>query len=178
MSMSIQTSYSAAPGIGYSGMVEGTNNDIITMKNAEASASIPFGVAVAFLRTSPGSDQDVVLPNTETTICGIVTFAQQYARAWTDKDGTFGELDSVGIIKGNLLNVMRQGRVLVTCPSGCVPGDRLYVRKDIGEASEALGTCENAADESDMIDCTSQAVWLTTAAAGGLAWLEVNFVGQ
>ncbi len=177
--MGFQTSVSNAPAIGYSGQLVGDDQDIITMKNVEVSASMPFGIAVAFKRSSPVSDMDALLPGSETVIAGIVIKTNAYERTWTDADGVVhGQLDNTGLVTGTLMNILRAGRILVTCPTGCVPGDRLYVRKDIGEAGEAYGTCENASDESDMVDCTEQGVWESTALAGGLAILNVNFIAK
>ncbi len=177
--MGFQTSVLDLPAIGYSGQLVGDDHDIIMGKNLEVSASMPFGIAVCFKTSSPVTDYDAVLPGSPTVVMGIVVKSGAYERTWTDADGVIhGDLDSVGLIPKALLNILRKGKILVACPTGCVPGDRLYVRKDAGEASEALGTCENASDESDMIDCTEQAVWLTTAAAGGLAVLDVDFTNK
>ena len=39
------------------------------------------------------------------------------------------------------------------------------------------GEC-NHTDTVDTVDCTNQGVWLTTAAAGGLGVLEVDFTNK
>ena len=79
-----------------------------------------------------------------------------------------------GLLPGAIMNVLRKGRIWVVCESGCDPDDRLWVRAVAG-AGEYLGACENADDSTDTIDCTGQGVWRTTAAAGELAVLEVDF---
>lgn len=177
MGMEVQTTYSENRAIGYAGTLDSNlAHDIITMKNAEASASIAFGRAVKF-KDTVSSDKDAVLPAATTDrIMGIVLHANTYTPAYTDLDGNVhGNLDSVGIKPGAFMNVLRRGRVLVVCEDGCEAGDPLFVRAVAGAAPEYLGGLNNAADGTDMIDLTAKGVWLTSATAGGLAWLDVSF---
>lgn len=175
--MSVQTTFSDAPAAGYAGMLDSNvDHDIITMINAEASASIDFGLAVKFKDTVT-TDKDAVLPAAEgDSILGIVVHSHNYAPQWTDVSTgtTYGELKSDGLAPGAMLNVLRRGRILVICDSGCEAGDKLWVRAVAG-VGERLGACENADDSTDTIDCTAKGTWLTSAAAGELAWLDVNF---
>lgn len=177
MAMTVQSTFGDNPAIGFAGTLDSNlAHDVITMKNAEASASIAFGRAVKFKDTVT-SDKDAVLPAAETdTILGIVLRSDTYAVAWTDLDGnTYGQLDSTGVKPEAFLNVLRRGRVLVVCEDGCEPGDKLWVRAVAGGDPEFLGGLNSADDSTDMIDCTSKGTWMTTASAGGLAWLDVNF---
>lgn len=177
MAMTVQSSFSDGPAIGYAGTLDSNlAHDVITMKNAEASASIAFGRAVKFKDTVT-SDKDAVLPAAETDkILGIVLRSDTYGVAWTDLDGnTYGQLDSTGVKPGAFLNVLRRGRVLVVCEDAVEAGDKLWVRAVAGAAPEYLGGLNNADDSTDMIDCTANGTWLTSASAGGLAWLDVNF---
>lgn len=176
--MSVQTSYSDFPAAGFDGMTDGDDHVIRPMKNVEVSAAMPFGIGVIF-KSAPTTDQDALLPSGQTDkVAGIVVFSDAYDRTFTLADGTTaGQLSSTGLIPGTMLNVMRKGAIYVTCDSGCAPGDRLYVRCS-ATGDERLGACENASDSTDMIDCTAQGVWLTTAAAGARAWLEVDFTNK
>lgn len=174
--MSVQTSYNDAPPIGFNGMLadEGPHG-IMAMINQD-TASIAFGRGVIF--KSGGNDQDAKLPLTSQTdkVAGIVVHSNAYSRSWTDVNGTFGQVDAVGLRPGVMMNVIRQGRVLVVCESGCTKGDRLFVRAVSAEdGTEFYGGLNNAAVASKMIDCQGQGQWLTTAAAGQLAVLEVDF---
>lgn len=178
--MANQTTYDILPAIGFSGMqAVPDRNDYLALKNVEASASIPFGVAVKLKTSSPDSDLDALLPAAETdVIVGIVAFSQTYDRAWIDADGvTHGDLDATGLRPGSIMQVATRGRLLVQCDTGCKPGDHLWVRAVAG-AGERLGACENADDSTDMIDCTNVGLWLTTAVADGLAWLQFDFTGD
>lgn len=162
--MSVQTSYSSAMTAAFAGKADRIDS-CITMRN-DQSASIPFGRAVNFASaTDPMSAE---LPDDAADIiAGIVIHSHAYA-----KDE---QLDATGVVDGELLNVLRKGRVWVTCPSGCSVGDRLWVRQDVtGGGSEVEGGLEDAED-TDNIDCTNAGVWLTSASAGELALLEVDF---
>lgn len=176
MSMTVQSSYSTAPAIGYAGTLDSNlAHDIVTMKNAEASTSIAFGLAVKFKDTVT-TDKDAVLPAAETdSVLGIVLRSGTYAVAWTDLDGNVhGQLDATGLVPSAMMNVLRKGRVLVTCVSGCEAGDKLWVRAVTGTHT-SIGGLENADDSTNMIDATSKGTWMTSASAGGLAWLDVSF---
>lgn len=177
MAMTVQSTFSDAPAIGYAGTLDSNlAHDVITMKNAEASSSIQFGRAVKF-KDTVSSDKDAVLPAAETdSIIGIVVRSDTYGVAWTDLNGNVsGQLDANGVKPGAFLNVLRRGRILVVCEDGCEAGDKLWVRAVAVGDPEFLGGLNNADDSTDMIDCTSKGTWMTSAAAGGLAWLDVNF---
>lgn len=179
MPMSLQTAVSARPAKGYPGMVDAAApHYIVTAQNGEASASIPFGKAVVWDPSSPAHDISVTLPANQTDkVMGIVCFRGGYSRAWTDADGVVhGDLDATGLVPGTVLGVLRRGRMLVTAASAVTPGDRLFVRRTAG-VGESLGALEDAADSTDMIDSQNQGVWMSTAAAGELAWIEVDFTG-
>lgn len=176
MAMSVQTAISTNPAIGYAGMLDSGAHDIVSGISGETAASIPFGVAVVWDPAAPVSDIHCTLPANQTDkVRGIVVHRHYYARVWTDANGNdHGELDADGLRPGVSLNILRKGRILVRAEKAVSPGDRLYVRRTAG-AGEYVGALENAADSTDMIDCTNQGVWLTSADAGELAWLEVDF---
>lgn len=172
----MQTSYSQQPALGFSGQLDRRHpHSTLTVKNTEASASINFGLAVK-RNGSPTTDLDVLLPAAESdAVLGFVIREQTYARVWTDQDGNqVGQLDSNGLVPDTLMNVATMGRMLVQCDSGCTAGDGLWVRA-VATGSERLGAPEDADDSTDMIDCTTQAKWETSASAGGLAWLRFDF---
>lgn len=180
MAMGIQTSVSARPAAGFAGMLDaGYTNDVIFAQNGEASASIPFGKAVIWDPSSPAHAKSATLPAGSQTspVMGIVAYSNAYSASWTDKDGgVHGELDATGLVPGTQLNVLRRGRILVVAASAVVAGvSKLYVRSVAG-LGETLGALEDAADATDMIDCTANGTWMSTVAAGELAWLEVDFI--
>lgn len=177
-SMSLQSTYSSAPPIAYAGQLEGTGYDIITMKNAD-TVSMPFGSGLAFKTSSPTSDLDTILPaSSGALICGILAH-DHYARTWTDSNGVVhGELDGTGLVAGTILNVLRRGKIAVVCQTGCVPSDRLFVAYGTATTYTGKGQLGNITETSNAIDATKQGQWLTTATAGGFAWLDVDFTAH
>lgn len=178
MAMSIQTSVSVGPAQGYVGTLDVLANHHLVSGRNDDSVSIPFGKAVIWDPSAPAADFSVTLPAGSQTspVMGIVMFSQRYARAWTDVSGVVhGDLDATGLVPGTLMTVVRQGRILVTAASNVTAGvTKLYVRST-ATLGQTLGALEGAADSTNMIDCTAQGTWMSTATAGNLAWLEVNF---
>lgn len=182
MAMSVQTSVTAAPTNGYAGMLDtAAPHHIATARNGEASAAIPFGRGVVWDPSSPATDRDVTLPATETDIVmGIAVHGQNFSKSWTDGDGNVhGELSSTGLLPGTIFGVLRKGRILVVAEDATTAGtDRLWVRCTVGGVGEVLGGLTTADEGTETIDCTKQGVWVSTAAAGALAWLEVDFFNK
>lgn len=175
-----QTTYSAAPAIGFAGMREANaNDDVITGKNVDAG-NMPFGIGVVWKTSGATSDIDMLLPAAQSDlVAGIVIRSNAHALQWTDLSGSHGELSATGLVPNTLFNVLRRGKIMVACASGCKPSDRLFVRAvSNGAISTQLGSCENAADSTNMIDCSKQGQFLTTAAANAFAWLDVDFVNK
>jgi hypothetical protein len=176
--MSIQTTYTTAPTTGFAGQkADNRPAQYVTAKNAEASASMPFGAIVAFKTSSPTSDDDSILPAATTAkLKGVVAWQNDFERTFTLIDGTtVGELDSVGLTVGTIFDCARSGVFFVTCEDGCNPGDRLFVRVAGGTLGAARST---DATGSTCIDATNCGQWLTTALAGGIAVLEFNFLAK
>ena len=177
--MTLQSTYLTVPAIGYVGMLEGYGHDIATMLNAD-SVSIPFGAAVA-LKPSPTTDKDAYLPATSSdNVFGIVAHSHAYGRTWTDADSTVhGELDGTGLVVGDMMNIVRRGKILVTPMQTVAVGDRLYVSYAVGTPFTAKGQLGNASVGSTTIDCTTRGEWLTAATGTtGLAWLDCTFVSK
>lgn len=166
--MSVQTSYGTSMTSGIEGaLADSGAHDVVALFNQEASASIAFGRAVKF----GTSDNGCKLPAAETDkIAGISLHTDQYAAE---------QLDATGVKVGHVLSVLRKGRVWVMARTAVAPGDRLWVRAvSSGTGYETLGGLEDADDSTDTIDCTAQGVWLSTAAQGALALLEVDFTNK
>lgn len=172
----LQTTYTAFPPIAIAGLLESADNgrDIATLKNAD-TVSIPFGSPVAY-KPSPATDKDAYLPALSTDkVAGIVAHSNAYARVWTDQNGnSFGDLDAVGLVVGVMMNVLKRGKIAVVSFTGNAVGDRLFVAFAAGAVYSAKGQLGNVTD-TNVIDCTTKALWITSATAGGFAWLECNF---
>lgn len=169
-----QTSYGASMTIGIEGqLADDQPHVVMAAYNGEASASIAFGRAVKFGATA-SDNRAVILPAAETDkIIGIVLHSHEYSKGFTG-----AQLDATGVTAGNPLSILRRGRVLVVCEDAVTRGDRLWVRAVGSTPPEYLGGLNNADDSTDMVDCTKQGQWMSTAAAGGLAWLDVDFINE
>lgn len=173
--MSVQTSVLVAPSTAFAGMLaDDAKNDRITLRNEEASASMPFGSIVAFKTSSPAAAEDAILPAASTAkLAGIIVHRHNYERTFTLPDGTtVGELDATGLVTHVPFSALRSGRIYVICEDGCNVGDRLFVRYSGGTLGAARST---DAGGSTCIDATNQGQWLSVASAGGIALLEVDF---
>ena len=168
MPLHLQTTYGDTPAIGFPGqLADNGPYDAITMINKEASSPMPFGAAVCFEGST--RDKGALRPDATTdVIAGIVLRSLAYAPDTMVDDS---------VPAGGTINVLRRGRVYVVCENGCVPGDRLYIRA-VATGGEAEGALRSATDGTDAIASTTQGVWLSTAAAGQLAVLEVDFVNK
>lgn len=175
MSMTLQSSYTLVPGTWLLGTVDSGDPLIVAAKNANASASIPIGFPVAYKPSGGTSDIDATTPVASDKIMGISVRSDSQGRAWTDENGSHGEMDSTGVLVGVLFPVLKRGRVFVTCTDGCVPGKPLFVAVQSQGAYTAAGQM-GTVTATNAIDCTAFGQWVTTASAGGGAWLEVNFV--
>lgn len=167
--MAVQTTYPDAPDIGLPGQLRDNGPyDAVTMINMEASASIPFGTAVCFQGST--RDDGALRPDATTDkIAGILLRSLAY------NPDTLVDPDSVP--PKETLNVLVEGRVYVVCENGCAPGDRLYIRA-VAAGAEVEGACRSAADSTNCIDSTNQGIWRTTAAAGAVAALDVDFTNS
>ncbi len=179
MSMSLQSTYNSAPAIAYAGQLEGDHNDIDSMKNATASTSMPFGSPVK-LKSSPSTDKDAdVISGSGDQVFGIVVHSHAYARQWTDSDGNLhGELDSVGLVPGTIINVLRRGRIAVLCTKAAAVGNQLHVAYNgSGGNYSAAGQMGGVADTGHTIK-VSATEFVTSCSDGGFAWLEADFVAS
>lgn len=170
--MGVQSSYTQNMTKAFAGMLaDSGDHDVIAMRNDEASASIAFGRAVKFGSTTDGTSAK--LPDSENAvIAGIVMHSHAYSNSPN------GDLDSTGLKVGATMNVLRKGRMWVTVEDAVIPGDRLWVRGVAGGDPEFLGGLLPADDSTDTVDCTGQGQFLTAAAAGALAVLEVDFTNK
>lgn len=162
---------------GFSGQqLSAPADGVFTMVNNEASNPFAFGFAVIFEGST--EDKGALLPSSETDlVAGLVVHSHAYGDTQLIASPSAQAED--GIAPGQLVNVMREGRMLVRVGTAVTPGDRLWVRAvSDGGGVEFLGGLEDADDSTDTIDCTNQGVFLTTAAIDGLAVIEVDFTNK
>lgn len=175
--MSVQTSYGTTLTRAIEGaLADNGAHDVMAKYNSEASACIKFGAGVKFGAT----DFAALLPSAQADkICGIVVHVNQYSTGSEGELKIDGTAWTNGVRPGAMMSILRKGRIWVVAGVAVVPGDRLYVRRTSAQSGfEFLGGCENAADSTDMVDCTAQGVFLDTAAQGALVRLEVDFTNK
>lgn len=173
----VQTTYNLAPPVAFAGMLADIgNNDVVCMINKESAASMPFGFAVCFQGSTV--DKGALNPDATTDkIAGLVVHSHAYADTALGL-GTAGAGTAVkGVLPGQTINVLRKGRMWVKVEEAVVPGDRLFIRA-VATGAEVEGAIRKSADGTDCIDSSAQGVFLTTAAADGLAVLEVDFTNK
>ncbi len=175
--MATQTTYGTTMTKAIEGaLADNGAHDVIPKYNEEASLAVKFGAAVKFGTVDTGA----LLPSAQADkICGIVVHSNQYSVGSDGELKQDGTAWTNGLRPGAVMSILRKGRIWVLAGSDVTPGDRLYVRRtSSGAGNEFLGGCEDAADSTDMVDCTAQGVWLDTALAGTLARLEVDFTNK
>jgi len=151
--------------------------DITTVINKD-SVSIPFGAVVAADPTD-GAKMVKLPAASGDTLWGIVVHKHDYARTFNLPDGTVaGNLDSVGLVPGTTMSMIRRGHIWVQVQQTVAMGDRLFVSYAVGAPFTAKGQSGNATVASTTIDATRIGVFLTPAAAGGFAVLDVDFTNR
>jgi hypothetical protein len=161
-----QTSIKSSMDVAFAGMLADAAQARVDSKaNGEASAEIPFGVAVA----KGATDNVVKLPAANTDkFDGVVVHDHSYV------PGTNGNLGTTGIKSKGSINLLREGEVWVTVEEAVAPGDRGFFRYASGAGGTQKGAWRKSAVANETIDATAQTEFRSTAAANGLAKLYVN----
>jgi hypothetical protein len=141
---------SAFTGISTPGVLADSGDiDAISCTNAEASASMPFGIAVA----KGTADDDAILPAVTNFIPqGIAIYHaafEQSVQAATP--ATAGILPKAG------LSALRRGRVVVEVEEAVVKNDPVFVRFASGAGGTQKGAIRKSADTSTASDQSSWA---------------------
>lgn len=128
--------------------------------NAEASASIPFGIVVkagaaagALLLPSGSGDEPE----------GIVLYSSAY-----DSSGLPGsDLDSTGVKPKARISYKVRGIVWVKPEAAVSPGDPVFARHSTGAGGSQKGALRSNADSATAIDLGKRARFLDSSAANG-----------
>lgn len=161
----VQTSYGTNLTPGFPGMLADSSRtkDAVTKAQGEASAEIPFGAVVA----QGASEGKAILPAVGTAVLlGVVLHSHDYAKPT--------ELGDTGLKPKTSLSVLRVGRVWVRTETAVAVNDPVHVRY---AGAGDKGAVRNAAVVGETIQLVS-ARFVTAAAAGGLAVLELDRLGN
>ncbi len=175
MATPVQTTYTDGLALPYAGLPGDVSDSVIVPAfNTEASAEIAFGLVVARDNTAPydTNGNGAKLPAASTDkLMGIVRHSHAYSNSPN------GDLGTTGLKPGAMMNVLRSGRIWAVCEDGCSPGDRLFVRYTAaGTGKGSLRSTD--AGGSTCIDATTKGEWVTKAAAGAVAMIDVDFVNK
>lgn len=148
--------------------------DVLSAFSEEASAGIPFGVGVK----KGTEDRGVkLLTATSETVTGITVYSYNHSPG-----ATTGDLDSSGDLKPKAaIDLLNKGRVYVYVEEAVSAGDRGYCRAVAnGAGKTVIGGWRKSQDldggsANTCIDLTKLTRFKTSASAGSLAVLEVDF---
>ncbi len=158
--------------------------DIVSRFNAEASANIAFGLAVAPVGTQI-RDGVINMAGSGDVVEGVNVWG------FNHMPGSNGDLDQTSTPPGLRpkagLQVIQRGRVWVVVDAGVtsiVPNiDRAFVRYSANGGNTVVGAFSNATDSGHNTDITKQAIFrsgifLSADGVTKIAELDVDFVNK
>jgi hypothetical protein len=157
-----QTSYPLEAAVAFPGMLVDTDAAVrssISRANEEASA-VGYGLGVMF-----GTD-----PETQFKLPALTgfPFAGVLVHSHARED-----VEAVGPVEGEPNELLRKGRIWVTVEETILTTDPVYLRHTVNGGLLPGGWRKD--DDTLRADQLTQAKWLTGAAAGELAQLEINY---
>lgn len=158
-----QLSYTTNMAPAFAGMKVDIGQDYVrSMVNAEATAELPFGIAVV---QGTGDDACILPVDAASKYVGVVLHSHHY-------DPTY-DMGVVGLKPKVTVNILVWGQCYVTVEEAVTVGDRVFVRHTPGTGTQR-GAFRRSADAATTIEIRG-ARYLTSAAAGGVAQVEVDF---
>lgn len=164
-----QTSYSQTMAIGRAGQLADNGPRDVSSRVA-ATVAIPFGCAVV----KGTADRDVKLPTAATDITGQGKF-QGIALVDMSKESA-RDSNAAQYAVGDAVATLKKGRCYVVVEEAVAATDPVYVRYADGVADATKtqkGAFRKSADTSTAAQVPN-AVYVTSASAGGLAVVEIN----
>jgi len=151
--------------IGFPGQGFGLDRCLVdSFVNEEASAEIPFGVAVKG-GTNPENQCKLLTAITD-KLLGITVRSDSYQKGH--------ELGDTGLKPGVVCRVARKGELLVTVEEAVTPASRVYVRAVVAGA-EVAGAFRDTTDASDLIDVSAYCRFMGTTTGAGVVRLAFDF---
>lgn len=163
-----QTTVTFLPDVGVPGQIassQGLDDAIVLDKTSkEASAAIPFGVAV---KQGTLDDDVLLMTAANNKLMGVTVFAQDFARN--------SELTSSGLQPGTTFGVCFQGPILVLPEGAVTPASGVHIRFSANGGNTQPGAFTATADAGHTVDASAFCRWLTTGSATVPAVLWVDF---
>lgn len=161
-----QTSYSTYQAAAFAGMLADSGEvDVLSYVNEEASANLPFGVAVAKGTADNGF---LAMVNGSSVIVGILAHTHQ-----VDPSRVASSPTGAGVPPKYLGNVLKRGRIIVQVEEAVTPASAVFVRHTAGAGGTQKGAFRASADTATAVAWTA-ARYLTSAGIGGFATVEIN----
>jgi hypothetical protein len=161
-----QTAYSTYQTNAFAGMLaDSGENDILSYISEEASANLPFGVAVAKGAADWGA---LAMVNGSSVIVGITVHTHQ-----VDPSQVASSPAGAGIPPKYAINTLKRGRIFVQVEEAVTPASPVFVRHTAGAGGTQKGAFRASADTATAVAWTA-ARFLTSAALGAYAVVEVN----
>lgn len=158
-----QLAYGTAMTVGFEGMkASSVEDDCMTAYNAEVSAEIPFGVAVAMGTTE---DAAIKLVDANSKIKGVVVHSHNHSKGI--------DLGDTGLLPKASFAVMKKGEIWVKVEETVAVGDPVFVRHTASGGNTRKGAFRKSADTATAI-AMANSFYRTAASAGGLAKVFVN----
>lgn len=167
--MALQTTYPADFALGFEGqLADGGHDRFSETKVASTSADYFFGRAVMLDVTD---ETQFIIP------AGAGTFAGITHRTHSVELDTLPAGTEEGIPDTKPANILRKGRIIVFPEDAVAPGDTVFFRhSNAGADPEGNGRfrSDNDGGSGDVQQVSTGARWVTAAAAGEAAILEIN----
>lgn len=117
----------------------------VSVEPCQAQAAINAGLLVTRLGTTNGNDR-VKAPATASeaaAICGAVKYDPSWPRLADGQTTDYGA--------GDILGVIAKGSIVLTCETGGVRGQQVFVRYAAGAGGTVLGAIRNAAVADEAV---------------------------
>lgn len=155
----------------YAGMKSDLRNDTVeSYIQGEASAEIPFGVAVAQGAASAIAgtpDKAILMVDVNSVVVGVHVHAHNYDRE--------SQLGTTGLKPTNLMNVMRKGQIYMIHEGAVTKGAPCFVRHTAGGGGTVKGVVRADADTATAVSTAALTFAETKASLGdGIVLVNVN----
>lgn len=165
--MGIQTSVTYSPAVAIEGQLDDSANSGADERSYAAGVDITNGRFVV----QGTADGRCKLPTATGEITGGKALGISRYRATAMTSWPAGQ--TVPYPQGTTVPVVRRGPVWVKVEEAVAPGDPVFVRFAAGAGGTALGAFRKSADTATAVQYPG-AVYLDTAAANGLARVDLN----
>lgn len=163
--MPAQTSYTDTTAAALEGQLFDLSMKVAdTFVNAEASAELPFG---RMCRQGTLDADALVLSATNQTLAGVLLHSHNYSK---DADGDLG---ATGVKPKTPITLLQKGRFWAKPVDAVVKGGVVHVQC-ITNGGALAGMFRGTADGANTVNASAYARWLTSAAGGALAVLEID----